>query len=94
MGTGRVTGENNHAGDLAPLTSPWGQALFDRTSLLIAQSMPIGRQSGVYFHGNVGAMAARSANVQALFVPGGYWGDLPQTEQSTVESPEPWERSS
>lgn len=93
MSTGRVTGPNNHAGDLAPLTSPWGRALFSHTYELVYQSPPIGvPQSGDAFGGTIGGITTRSASVIALFAPGGYFGDLPQTEQSFVDAPPPWER--
>ena len=92
MSTGRVTGPNNHAGDLAPLVSPWGQELFRATGELIDQPHPIGRQRHGYYWGTVGGISTRSANVNALFVPGGYFGDLPQSEQDIVDAPPPWER--
>lgn len=93
LGTGRVTGPYNHAGDLQPLISPWGQVMFAGTSGLIDQPTPIGHQSPRGFRGTVGAMATRSANVQTLFSPGGYWGDAPQSLQATVDASEPWKRS-
>lgn len=92
MSTGRVTGENNHAGDLAPLVSPWGQALFARTSMLIDQPAPIGSQSGDAYGGTVGGVTTRAASVIPLFAPGGYFGDIPQSEQDVVSAPPPWDR--
>jgi len=82
----------NQEGTFTPRYSFWGQLWFSRTSLMIAQPPPIGRQSGESFGGTVGAMATRSASVIALFAPGGYWGDAPQSEQPAVTAPEPWQR--
>jgi hypothetical protein len=92
MSTGRVTGRNNHAGDLAPLVSPWGQALFRDTTHLIDQAPPIGRQWNDFQWGTVGGLTTRSANVKALFTEEGYYGDLPQSQQPTVEAADPWNR--
>lgn len=93
LGTGRVTGPFNHAGDLAPLTSPWGQLLFRNTTVLIDQPPAIGHQSPRGFGGTFGVMATRSANVQALFAPGGYYGDAPPDQlQPTVPAAPPWQR--
>jgi hypothetical protein len=59
--------------------------------ILFDQPHPIGRQSRGY-RGTVGAMLTRSASVVALFAPGGYWGDAPQSLQPVVTAPDPWNR--
>jgi hypothetical protein len=92
MSTGRVTGVNNYAGALVPQQSPWGQALALGTYQLIDQPEPIGHQNDRAFHGTVGGISTRSANVRVLFAPDGYYGDLPQTEQGTVQAAPPWDR--
>jgi hypothetical protein len=92
MAIGREHGMNNQEGMLTPRTSPWGQALALHSSKLIDRQIPIGSQSRG-FRGNVGAMTTRSASVQALFVDGGYFGDLPLSQQDMVYAPEPWNRS-
>lgn len=92
MSTGRVTGRNNHAGDLAPLTSPYGREMFANAGKLIDQPSPIGRQSSTAMGGTVGGMTTRSANVRALFAPSGYFGDAPLSLQPNIEASDPWNR--
>lgn len=92
MSTGRVRGLNNHAGDLIPQQSAWGQALASGESELIDQPIPIGRQRDGAFYGTVGGITTRSASITPLFTPGGYWGDLPQDQQPLVSAPQPWDR--
>ena len=96
LGVGRVTGPNNHAGDLAPLTSPWGAILFTNTGMLIAQPPPIGHQGTLGFNrafgGTVGGFSSLSASVIALAVEQQYGGDAPQTLQPTLQDPVPWNR--
>lgn len=84
----------NEEGTFYPTKSNWGQALALATPQLIEQPTPIGQRVDGYnpFGGSVGGMATRSANVQALFAPGGYWGDTPGTLQDVVAAPPPWER--
>lgn len=91
MAVGRRHGDNNQEGRLTPQVSVWGQELAQSESHLIEQERPIGRQSRG-FRGNVGAMVTYSASVTPLMVPGGYWGDLPVTEQPVVSAPDPWNR--
>jgi len=84
-------GNNNQEGRLSPRTSAWGEEYLSGMHVLIDNPYPIGRQSRGW-RGTVGGIATRSANIRPLFAPGGYWGDLPQSEQSFVGAPEPWER--
>lgn len=84
-------GDNNQEGRLNPRYSAWGQAYLAGMPQLFDQPVPIGQQSRGY-RGTVGAAAQRSASVVALFAPGGYWGDLPQSEQPYVSAPPPWNR--
>jgi hypothetical protein len=86
-----MTGVNNHAGDLTPLTSPYGQAMFAAAGQLVAHPLPIqGHRQP--FGGTVGGMATRSASVIPLSAESGYYGDLPQDRQGVVQAPEPWDR--
>lgn len=84
-------GNNNQEGRLTPQVSAWGQEYLAGLSELFDQAAPIGQQSRGY-RGTVGGFAVRSASVVSLFAPGGYWGDLPQSEQAFVSAPPPWDR--
>jgi hypothetical protein len=84
-------GMNDQEGDLVPRTSGWGQVYLAHLPEYIDMPAPIGRQSRGT-RGTVGGITTRSANVQALFAPGGYFGDLPTSEQAYVSAPDPWER--
>jgi hypothetical protein len=84
-------GDTNQQGRLSPRTSAWGQEYLAGLPELFDIPHPIGRQSRG-FRGTVGATITRSASVVALFAPGGYWGDAPQTLQATITAPEPWNR--
>lgn len=92
MAVGRSRQGTNQAGALAPLVSPWGQALKARTSELIDQPPPIGRQWSRRATGTVGGIVVISASVKALVADGGYFGDAPQSLQDTISAPEPWDR--
>lgn len=84
-------GNNNQEGRLSPRTSAWGEEYIAAIPELIDQPAPIGQQSRGY-RGTIGAAATRSASVVTLFSPGGYWGDLPQSQQPYVSAPAPWKR--
>lgn len=84
-------GNSNQEGRLSPRVSQWGEELLANLPELFDQAKPIGQQSRGY-RGTVGAVMTRSASVVALFSPGGYWGDLPQSEQAFVAAPPPWDR--
>lgn len=98
LGTGRVTGPNNHAGDLAPLTSPYGQAWNGAVGGWMAKTNAIGRQNKGNFArdgevGTLGGFTSLNASVLALSAEErAYWGDLPQSQQPIVDEPAAWER--
>ena len=85
-------GNNNQEGRLSPRTSVWGQEYLAGLPELYDQARPIGTQSRGW-RGTVGGIVTRSASVVALFAPGGYWGDVPQSQQAFVGAPDPWNRS-
>lgn len=88
-----MTGRFNHAGDLAPLTSPYGEEMRAATPQLIDQPAPlVGFRWSKFVRGNVGGINVQTANVGLVFSPGGYSGDYPSSEQSYVQVPPPWER--
>jgi hypothetical protein len=84
-------GDSNQEGRLSPRTSEWGEEYLAGLPQLFDQARPIGQQSRGW-RGTVGGLSTRSASVVPLFSPGGYWGDLPQSEQSFVDAPPPWNR--
>jgi len=84
-------GDTNQEGRLSPRVSAWGQTYLNNLPEFIDNAAPIGRQSRGY-RGTVGAVITHSASVVALFSPGGYWGDLPQSQQPVVAAPPPWKR--
>lgn len=94
MPVGRNHGQNNQEGKLTPQFSQWGQEYLAGMPLLIDQPEAIGGRSagGRPFGGTVGGMATRSASLLPLVSEGGYWGDLPQSEQPTVDAEQPWDR--
>jgi hypothetical protein len=81
----------NQAGALAPTKSVWGQTLAGATSGLIDQPLPIGSQ-GQGFGGTAGGLVTIAASVKSLIGAPGYWGDVPQSQQDTVDVSPPWER--
>jgi hypothetical protein len=92
MSTRRVTGQNNHAGDLAPIHSPYGAALTAGMGQIINQPRPI-QSSRHPYHGTVGGVVTAAASVVPLVAEGGYFGDLPQDQQADVVASDPWEHS-
>lgn len=84
-------GYSNQAGSFAPIVSPWGQALQNGLGSLIDQPAPIGWRRH-NFGGTVGGLTTVSASVIPIFTQPGYFGDVPQTEQATVDAPPPWKR--
>lgn len=91
MAVRRMHGANNQAGTLAPVVSPWGQALHAGTPQLIERPLPIGTRKH-NFGGTVGGVSTVSASVVSIGGQLGYFGDLPTLEQDRVLAPEPWER--
>ena len=92
MAVGRSRQGTNQAGALAPLVSPWGQALKAHTGELIDQPPPIGAQWSRRAKGTVGAIVTIQASIKPLVTEGGYFGDAPQSLQDNISAPEPWER--
>lgn len=92
MAVGRSRQGTNQAGALAPLVSPWGQALKAHTGELIDQPPPIGHQWSHRSKGTVGAIAIISASIKPLVSDQGYFGDAPQSLQDSISAPQPWER--
>lgn len=93
MSVNRVHGGiGNQAGMTAPFVSAWGQALLAGQSKLIDQPAPIGSQS-MGFGGTVGGVVTLAASVTPIQSFAGYFGDLPQSEQDSVDAPAPWDRT-
>lgn len=84
-------GLNVQAGSMAPVESPWGQALEDATPRLIDQPLPIGTRPR-NFGGTVGGIHTASASVLPIWETRGYFGDAPQSLQDFVPAPPPWKR--
>jgi len=85
-------GRNNQEGDLTPQTSAWGQALIAGLSQLIDQPAPIGWRRH-NFGGTVGGLTTVSASVLPVFSHYGFFGDVPESEQGTVDALPPWKRA-
>lgn len=94
MSVGRFHGGyGNQEGMTVPSTDATGQLLKARESMLIAQPAPIGTQDRLGTPGTVGGLATLAAGVNTLYADQGYWGDLPDTQQGTVDAPDPWMRT-
>lgn len=66
--------------------------MFAATGRMIAQPEPL--QTGrAPYGGTVGGIATASASVIPLVADGGYFGDLPQDQQSDVIAANPWDRA-
>ena len=91
---GKMNGVNNHEGALTPQRSQWGQALIAGIPQLTDMPMPIGKRvdSRKPYGGTVGGVGTNVASTLTVSSTGGYWGDLPQTQQEIVQASDPWNR--
>lgn len=85
-------GQDNQAGDLAPLTTPWGQQFSNGRSTLITCPRPIGTGFHRRFSGTVGFIRTNVANSTPLVTQGGFFGDVPTDQQPWVDAPPAWDR--
>jgi hypothetical protein len=65
--------------------------LNDNLSELIDQPLPIGTRRH-NFGGTVGGLGMVSASILPIYMQPAFWGDVPESQQGTVDAPPPWQR--
>lgn len=86
------TGANNYAGALAPETSAYGRGWRASMGQLTLRPTPLVDSHYVNsYRGLIGVLLVRAARSSAVVAPRGYYGDLPQSEQPEVHTPDPWD---
>lgn len=84
---GAEHGRFNQAGDLAPRTSAYGQALRRAAAFLIGNPMPIGNEGDIGFRGFVGSVVVRPSRVMPVVAFADFGGDLPLSAQPILNVP-------